>query len=291
MNRILKVASLSLFAVLLIAGFRTHSVGAQASSQKTFASSKEALSAFIDAIRSGSTADMVAILGPGSEPIVNSGDAIADEKARSAFLASYAAAHSLVADGENGYTLQIGKNNFPTPIPLIHSGDKWYWDGTEGKEEILYRRIGHNEIDAINACKGVVGAQHDYAASGHDGQSAGAYAKRIVSTPGTQNGIYWEPKAGEPESPAGPMLAAAAEEGYDTSGNRVPYHGYYYRMLPVASGFALVAYPAEYRSSGVMTFVATEKGVIYEKDLGQDTTKTALAMSNFTPDKTWRPVK
>jgi Protein of unknown function (DUF2950) len=291
MNRILKVASLSLLAVLLIGSFRTQSVGAQASGQKTFSSSKEALDAFIAAVRSGNTPDMVAILGPGSEPIVNSGDAIADQKSRASFVASYDAAHSLVANKDGGFTLQIGKNNFPTPVPLVHSGDKWYWNGAEGKEEILYRRVGHNEIDAINACKGVIAAQHDYAASGHDGQPAGAYAKRIVSTPGKQNGIYWEAKEGEPDSPAGPMLAAAAEEGYDTSGNRVPYHGYYYRMLPVANGFALAAYPAEYRSSGVMTFVATDKGVIYEKDLGPDTTKTALAMSNFTPDKTWRSVK
>jgi hypothetical protein len=291
MNRILRVAGLSLLAVLLIAGFRTHSVGAQAPGQKTFASSKDALDAFIAAVRSGNTPEMIAILGPGSEPIVNSGDAIADQKARTSFLASYTAAHSIVANGEDGFTLQIGKNKFPTPIPLVHSGDKWYWDGAEGKEEILYRRIGHNEIDAIEACKGMDSAQHDYAASGHDGQPAGAYAKRIVSSPGKQNGLYWEPKQGEPDSPAGPMLAGAAEEGYDTSGKRVPYHGYYYHMLPATSGFALSAYPAEYRSSGVMTFVVTEKGVIYEKDLGPDTTKTALAMSNFIPDKTWRSVK
>jgi hypothetical protein len=291
MKRTLRVAGLSLLAVLLVAGFRTQFVAAQAAGQKTFASSDEALKAFISAVSSGSTAEMVAILGPGSEPIVNSGDATADENGRTRFLASYTTAHSLVANGENGYTLQIGKNNYPTPIPLIHAGDKWYWDGAEGKEEILYRRIGHNELDAIKAAKGVIGAQQDYAASGHDGQPAGAYAKHIVSTPGKQNGIYWEPKEGEPDSPAGPMLAAAAEEGYDTSGKRVPYHGYYYRMLPVTSGFALAAYPAEYRSSGVMTFVVTEKGIIYEKDLGPDTTKTALAMSNFTPDKTWRKVQ
>src|SRR5664279_5301063 len=127
MNRILRVASLSLLAVLLVAGFRTHSVGAQASGQKTFASSKDALDAFIAAIRSGNTSDMVAILGPGSEPIVSSGDAIADEKARASFVVSYDAAHSLVANNDGGFTLQIGKNQFPTPIPLIQSGDKWYW--------------------------------------------------------------------------------------------------------------------------------------------------------------------
>ncbi len=290
MNRILRVARLSLLAVLLGAGFCTQFVGAQASDQKTFTSSEEALNAFISAVRSGNTSEIIAILGPESEPVVNSGDTVADQKSRTAFLASFDAKHTLV-DGEGGLVLQIGKNQWPMPIPLIHSGDKWYWDGAAGKEELLYRRIGHNEIDAIEAAKGVIAAQHDYAASSHDGQAAGAYAKRIVSTPGKQNGLYWDAKDGESDSPAGPMLAGAAEEGYDISGNRVPYHGYYYRLLPVSSGFVLVAYPAQYRSSGVMTFVANDKGLVYEKDLGQDTTKTALAMSSFTMDKTWRTVK
>ena len=290
MNRILRVAGLSLLAVLMVAGFCTQFVGAQASGQKTFTSSEEALNAFVSAVRSGNTSEIIAILGPESEPIVNSGDTVADEKARASFVASYDAGHSLVA-GEGGLVLQIGKNRWPMPIPLVHSGDKWYWDGAAGKEEVLYRRIGHDEIDAINVCHGVIAAQHDYAASGHDGQPAGAFAKRIVSTPGKQDGLYWEAKEGESDSPAGPMLAGATEEGYDISGNRVPYHGYYYRLLPVSSGFVLVAYPAQYRSSGVMTFVANDKGLVYEKDLGQDTTKTALAMSSFTADKTWRKVK
>ena len=290
MNRILRVAGLSLVAVLLVAGFHAQFVAAQAAGQKTFASSDEALKALISAVRGGNTSDIISILGPESESVINSGDAVADQKSRTSFLASYDAKHTLVS-GEGGLVLQIGKNQWPMPIPLMHSGDKWYWDGAAGKEELLYRRIGHDEIDAIEAAKGVIAAQHDYAASGHDGQPAGAYAKRIISAPGKQDGLYWKAKEGEAESPAGPMLADAAEEGYDISGNRVPYHGYYYRLLPVSSGFALVVYPAQYRASGVMTFVANEKGVIYEKDLGPDTTKTALAMSTFTVDKTWRAVQ
>jgi len=290
MNRVLRVAGLSLLALLLVAGLRMQFVAAQAAGQKTFASSDEALKALIAAVRSGNNSDLISILGPGSESVVNSGDAVADQKALASFLAKYDAGHSLVA-GEGGLVLEVGKNQWPMPIPLMHTGDKWYWDGAAGKEELLYRRIGHDEIDAIAAAKGVIGAQHDYAATGHDGQPAGAFAKRIVSTPGKQDGLYWEPKAGEPESPAGPMLADAAEEGYDISGNRVPYHGYYYRLIPQTKGFSLVVYPAQYRVSGVMTFVATEKGIIYEKDLGPDTSKTALAMSSFTPDNSWRAVR
>ena len=140
-------------------------------------------------------------------------------------------------------------------------------------------------------CKGIVSAQRDYAASADDGKPAGSYAVRLVSQPGTQNGLYWEAKEGEPQSPAGPMLAQAASEGYDTSGNRTPYHGYYYRMLPAKSGFGFVAYPADYRSSGVMTFLVSQKGVIYQKDLGDKTTDLAQQMSSYAPDKTWSVVK
>ena len=178
---------------------------------------------------------------------------------------------------------------FPSRSPT--RGDKWYWDGEAGKDEILYRRIGHNELAAINVCKGIVAAQRDYAASAHDGQPAGSYAARIVSEPGKQNGLYWEVKEGQPESPAGPMIAEAAQEGYDTSGKRTPYHGYYYRMLPAAGGFGFVAFPADYRSSGVMTFLVNQKGVIYQKDLGDNTASIAEQMTSYRPDKTWRVVK
>ena len=181
----------------------------------------------------------------------------------------------------------MGKDSWPLPIPLAHTGDNWYWDGIAGKDEILYRRIGHNELAAINVCKGIVAAQHDYAASAHDGQPAGSYAGRIVSEPGKQNGLYWEVKEGEPESPAGPMLAEAAEEGYDISGKPTPYHGYYYRLLPNAGGFGVVAFPADYRASGVMTFIVSQKGVIYQKDLGDKTADIAQHMSSSPLTSAW----
>jgi Protein of unknown function (DUF2950) len=284
------MATYFFLSAVYLAAFVAHS-HAQGQGQKTFSSSKEALTAFLQAVRDGDPSELGAILGPGTEQVVSSSDSVADKAARDSFLKWYGEGHSLVPSHNGELTLEVGKDNWPLPIPLVHKGDLWYWDGQAGKEEILYRRIGHNELDAINVCKGIVAAQRDYAASAHDGKPVGSYAARLVSEPGKQNGLYWEAKEGEPESPAGPMLAQAASEGYDTSGNRTPYHGYYYRMLPAAGGFGFVAYPADYRASGVMTFLVSQKGVIYEKDLGDKTADIAQQMSSYAPDKTWRVVK
>jgi hypothetical protein len=277
--------------MLFLSPLSTRFARAQAADQKTFSSSKDAIKALVNAVRNGSTSDLQAILGPGSEQIVTSGDPVADKNARDSFLRAYDEGHSLVPSTNGEFSLQTGKDGWPLPIPLAHAGGKWYWDGAAAKEEILYRRIGHNELAAIQVCKGVVSAQHDYAMSAHDGHPAGTYARHIVSDPGKQNGLYWEVKEGEPDSPAGPMLAEAAQEGYDTSGARTPYHGYYYRMLSRPNGFALIAYPAEYRSSGVMTFLVNEKGVIYQKDLGDKTAEIAQQMTTYSVDKSWRAVK
>jgi hypothetical protein len=290
MKRICGMATYLLLSAIYLAAFVAHS-HAQGQGQKTFSSSKEALSAFIQAVRDSDPSELGAILGPGTEQVVSSSDSVADKAARDSFLKWYGEGHSLVPSHNGELTLEVGKDNWPLPIPLVRKGDLWYWDGQAGKEEILYRRIGHNELDAINVCKGIVAAQRDYAGSAHDGKPVGSYAARLVSEPGKQNGLYWEAKEGEPESPAGPMLAQAASEGYDTSGNRTPYHGYYYRMLPATGGFGFVAYPADYRASGVMTFLVSQKGVIYEKDLGDKTADIAQQMSSYAPDKTWRVVK
>lgn len=288
MKRIHLVATL----LLSVAGLTfTATAEAQAPGQKTFSSSEEALTAFIDAVQKRNHSELEAILGPGNEQIMSSGDPVADKNARDSFLKSYGETHSLVSSRNGELTLQTGKDGWPFPIPLAHAGNNWYWDGAAGKEELLYRRIGRNELAAINVCKGIVSAQHDYAMSGHDGQPAGAYARRIVSEPGKQDGLYWEVSEGETASPAGPMLAQAAQEGYDTSGKRTPYHGYYYRMLPSTHGFGLIAYPAEYRASGVMTFLVNEKGIIYQKDLGDETPEIAQQMTNYSTDGTWKAVK
>ena len=290
MKRFCKMANYILLSALSMAVIVANS-HAQGTGQKTFSSSEDAVTAFAQAVRDGDPSELGAILGPGTEQIVSSSDSVADKTARESFLKWYNERHSLVPSRQGELTLEVGNNSWPLPIPLAHTGDKWYWDGKAGKDEILYRRIGHNELAAINVCKGIVAAQHDYAASAHDGQPAGSYAARIVSQPGKRNGLYWEVKEGEPESPAGPMIAEAAQEGYDTSGKRVPYHGYYYRMLPVAGGFGFVAFPADYRSSGVMTFLVNQKGVIYQKDLGDNTTSIAEQMTSYHPDKTWLVVK
>ncbi len=290
MKRICKMANYLLLPALSMAACVAASY-AQATGQKTFSSSEAALTAFVQAVRDGDASELGAILGPGTEQIVSSSDSVADKTARESFLKWYEERHSLVSSRQGEFTLEVGKNSWSLPIPLAHTGDKWYWDGKAGKDEILYRRIGHNELAAIDVCRGIVAAQRDYAGSAHDGQPAGAYAARIVSEPGKQNGLYWEVKEGDPESPAGPMIAEAAQEGYDTSGKRVPYHGYYYRMLPSPRGFGLVAYPADYRSSGVMTFLVSQKGVIYQKDLGDNTASIAEKMTSYQTDKTWRVVK
>jgi len=289
-KRFCKMANYILLSALSMAVIVANS-HAQGTGQKTFSSSEDAVTAFAQAVRDGDPSELGAILGPGTEQIVSSSDSVADKTARESFLKWYNERHSLVPSRQGELTLEVGNNSWPLPIPLAHTGDKWYWDGKAGKDEILYRRIGHNELAAINVCKGIVAAQRDYAASAHDGQPAGSYAARIVSEPGKQNGLYWEVKEGEPESPAGPMIAEAAQEGYDTSGKRVPYHGYYYRMLPVAGGFGFVAFPADYRSSGVMTFLVNQKGVIYQKDLGDNTISIAEQMTSYHPDKTWLVVK
>ena len=282
----------------------------QADGQKTFSSSKEAVDGFIQAVRDRNTSTVLAILGPGTEEIVSSSDPVADRTARDRFLSRYDAKHSLAKSAPDELSLNIGTDDWPFPIPLVHANNKWYWDGAAGKEEILYRRIGANELAAINVCKGIVAAQHDYAAVGHDGLSAGVYAQRVKSEAGKQNGLYWEVSEGENPSPAGPLVAQASSEGYAGAQQRGdPYHGYYYHMLKgqggnakggaksyivdgnMSGGFAFLAYPADYRSSGVMTFVVSESGTIYQKDLGEKTSDLAQQMTEYNPDNTWKVVK
>jgi Protein of unknown function (DUF2950) len=301
--------SVALSALLALAALALTQAYAQADGQKTFSSSKEAVNGFIQAVRDGNNSTLLAILGPGAEAIISTSDAVADKSARNHFLADYDVKHSLTESAPNQLSLNIGKDGWPFPIPLVHANDKWYWDGAAGKEEILYRRIGSNELAAIDVCKGVVAAQHDYAANGHDGLPAGIFAQRLVSEPGKQNGLYWQVSEGENPSPAGPLLALASAEGYGGTQKGSPYHGYYYRILKarganakggaksyivdgkMTGGFAFIAYPADYRSSGVMTFLVNENGTIYQKDLGEKTAELAQQMTEYNPDKSWRVVK
>lgn len=279
----------SLFALVVLCA--ASAATAQTAGQKTFASAQQAVDAFVQAARSGDNSAMTAILGSGSEDVISSGDAVQDKASRDQFLQKYDAKHSLVPSANHTMTLDVGADNWPLPIPLASNSGKWYFDTAAGKEELLYRRIGHNEMGAIDVCHGVASAQQDYAKTGHDGKPAGTYAQKIVSDPGKQNGLYWKTNPGEPESPAGPMLADASSQGYDVSGAKTPYHGYYYRMLPNPGGFAFIAYPATYRVSGVMTFVITQDGVVHEKDLGPQTGEIVPKIGQYKIDDTWKVVE
>jgi Protein of unknown function (DUF2950) len=279
---------------------------AKKSDHASFASAEEAVSALIDAGRAGDAGRLKEIFGPGSDAIVSSGDAVADKAALEDFVQQYDAQHTLVPEGKDSITLQVGTEDWPFPVPVVRRNGAWYFDGAEGADEIVYRRIGRNELGAIAVCRGYVEAQHEYAASDHDGEGAGIYAHKLVSDPGTQNGLYWEAVEGEATSPVGPFVANAAAEGYRAGGGG--YHGYRYRPLfrqtenanggaieyfdkgVLTNGFALIAWPAEYGASGVMTFIVNHDGVVFQKDLGENTEAAVDAIDAYDPDSTWTAV-
>jgi hypothetical protein len=227
------------------------------------------------------------------------------------FVKAYKTKHTIVKQNEQTRILQIGPNDWEMPIPIISDGGKWRFDTAAGKQELLYRRIGHNELGAIAACRGYIDAQKDYAAVGHDGLPAGVYAQKLMSNAGKQDGLYWETQDGEPASPAGPLLAEASSEGYGAgaqAGKTEPYHGYFYHILKaqgaaardgaksyladskLSGGVGFVAFPSEYKVSGVMTFIINQNGVVYQKDLGEKTAAIARAMTEYNPDRSWRKV-
>jgi hypothetical protein len=240
-----------------------------------------------------------------SDELLSSGDAVQDKTDRDTLVARYDKAHKLVAE-EAGTTLVIGEDEWPFPIPLVEQGGKWSFDGEKGAEELVYRRVGRNELGAIGVCRGYVDAQNEYASVGHDGDPAGIYALKLISDEGMENGLYWPTAEGEEPSPAGAFVAAAADEGYRrTEEERPAYHGYYYRLLHsqtenanggakdyfkdglMTEGFALIAWPADYGSSGVMTFIVNQDGVVFQKDLGEDTATAVDAIKAYDPDSTW----
>jgi hypothetical protein len=245
-------------------------------------------------------------LGRDGADIVSSGDAVADASARNRVIEASDAKHQLVMEGADKAALIIGREDWPFPIPLVRKDGTWRFNTAAGREEILYRRIGRNELSAIQACLAYVDAQQEYAERGIAGN--GVYAQHIVSRPGKKNGLYWPAQFNADESPLGELAASAAAEGYRVGQQRAPYHGYYYKVLtrqgPNASGgaldyivrgrmiggFALLAYPAEYRNSGVMTFLVNHQGNVYEKDLGPNTARIAASMTAFNPDNTWRRI-
>jgi hypothetical protein len=294
-------------AVVLLAFSLSFAATAQ---QKTFKSAEEAVKAAIAAARSNDDKELLAIFGAQAKELLSSGDAVADKHRREQFIAAYDERNRLAAEGENTILI-VGKQDWPFPIPLVKKGESWVFDTEKGKEEILNRRIGENELNTIQAMLAVVDAQREYALKDRDKNALAEYAQKFVSDPGKKNGLYWEAKQGEPQSPLGPIMTRARSEGYrgKPPSTPVPYHGYYYRILTaqgkdatggaysylvkgkMIGGFAVVAYPAQYGNSGVMTFIVNHEGKVFQKDLGKNTAAVAKAMKEYNPDKTWTEAK
>jgi hypothetical protein len=280
-----------------------------ASAQKVFPSPNAAVSALVAADKGDDMKALSSVLGPDSDPILSSGDPVADKNAREDFARRYEEMHRLAYDDQGRVILYIGAGNWPVPIPLVKKDGGWVFDTAAGKDELLFRRIGRNELFTIKVLEDLADAQSEYASEAYDGDE-GQFAQKILSDPGKKNGLFWEATEGQPESPIGPLVASATAEGYkkDSGGNPIPFHGYYYKVLEgqgrnapggakkylvdgkMTNGFAFLAYPAEYRASGVMTFMINQDGVIVQKDLGPDTSKLASATDEYNPDKTWQEV-
>lgn len=286
-------------------------LAATAAEQMTFATPEQAVDALLAAVRGGRIDELRTILGPGSRTLVSSGDEVADAQARHKFVAEYEDAHELVRQSEIRAVLVIGKDDWSFPFPITKQGADWRFDATAGATEIVDRRIGANELSAIEVCRAYVDAQRDYAEEDRNHSGFVEYAQKFSSSPGHHDGLYWPSATGEDQSPLGPLIASARAEGYGrgrVKGGHNPYHGYYYRILkgqgPAArdgaydyvvkghmiAGFALVAFPARYGASGIMTFIVNHDGVVYQKDLGPRTAEHAGRMTLFNPDPGWTPV-
>ena len=284
---------------------------AAAAQQKTFPSAADAVKAAISAAKSNDDKELLAIFGAQAKDLISSGDAVADKQRRAQFIKAFDEQNRLVVEGENTIVV-IGKNEWPFPIPLVKKNDTWVFDTAKGREEILNRRIGDNELSAIQVSLAYFDAQREYAQKDRDGDSLLEYAQKFRSDAGKKNGLYWDAKTGEEISPLGPFAVRAVKEGYTqsaTAGKPAPYHGYYYRILSaqgkdapggaysyvvkgnMIGGFALVAYPAEYGNSGVMSFIVNHNGKVFQKDLGKNTASVAQNMKEYNPDSTWAQVK
>ena len=275
-----------------------------AQAQQSFPTPEDAAAALAAAVKSGPS-DILKVLGKAADDIVSSGDEVADADTRQRFTSMYDSRHSVKTEGNKKATLMLGPDDFPFPIPLVNTRTGWEFDPDEGRIEVLYRRIGRNELDAIQTALAFVDAENEYADKNR-GEGVGVYAQRIVSTPGKKDGLFWRDDS-DP-SPLGALAAEASAEGYRTGEGPAPYHGYYFRILKgqgsdapggtfnyvvkgkMIGGFALIAYPAEYGNSGVMTFVVNHAGTVYQKDLGARTDSIAKRIYLFDPDQTWKKV-
>ncbi|MGC2110355.1 MAG: DUF2950 domain-containing protein [Candidatus Korobacteraceae bacterium] len=280
---------------------------AQESGQKTFATAQDAGKALYDAVNADDKPATLAVLGQSAANIVSSGDEVQDKNSRERFVKSFTQMNRWGLEANGDQVLYIGADNWPFTIPLKKdAAGQWYFDTKAGLQEILFRRIGKNELAAIQVCNALVDAQQEYFQEAHDGDATHQYAQKIISEPGKQNGLYWKVAEGQPESPIGPLVAFATAKGYGGEhATPQPFYGYFFHVLTaqgknapggaksylvdgkMTGGFAFVAYPAEYRNSGVMTFFVDQNGIVYQKDLGPNSTDLGKSMTGYNPDKTW----
>jgi len=304
-------AAISVLAAAVAAGCSSNPSGSSEPGLQ-FDSAEKAVESLVAALRAHDMAQAATILGGGADEVLHSGDDVSDQQGVATFLAAYDEKHRLEPAADGDVSLLVGANEWPLPIPLYQEGGRWSFDTEAGLDEILSRRIGRNELDAVQVCLAIVDAQREYASSDPDGDGVQEYASKFKSDAGKHDGLFWPAKEGEPTSPLGPLVAEAAEQGYAPrsaadSGPR-PYRGYHYRILRaqgahadggafeyvvngrMIGGFAVIAYPAEYANSGMMTFQVNHAGVVFQKDLGEQTAEKARAIASFDPDKGWSKV-
>jgi hypothetical protein len=302
-----RVRFLSKLALLAATATLILGIASLAQAQQRFNTPDAAVEALVAAARRGDNSAVISILGPGSQELVSSGDPVEDANVRQEYLAAYDAQHRIVSESGKPSVLVIGQNDWPFPIPLVQRDGQWNFDTAAGREEVLARRIGRNELATLKGMLAYWDAQNEYADTFKDKNGQAVYAQKIVSSPGKKDGLYWPTSGSEPDSPLGEAVAAATQRGYRVGAGE-PYHGYYYKILTsqgpnapggavdyvvrgnMIGGFGLVAYPAEYGNSGIMTFIINNDGDIFEKDLGDRTARIASRMATFNPDHTWRKV-
>jgi hypothetical protein len=299
------------FALVAMSTFAARTA-AQSTQHRTYASPEEAVKALIETVKAGNLDQLVAIFGPEGKELIASSDPATARQNRQVFTVAAGEQWRLEDTAANRKTLVIGNEEWPFPVPLVKEASGWRFDTAAGKEEVIARRIGRNELSAIDTVRAYVTAQRRYAEQGHDGKPAGLYATKFRSDPGKQDGLYWPVTKGQQRSPLGDLLAEASEERRAAGGDReqpAPFHGYYFKILTaqgaaaaggarsyivkgdMSGGFALVAWPAQYDVTGVMTFLVSHDGIVHEKDLGQGTDAAARKMTAYNPDSSWRQVQ
>ncbi|MRR59200.1 MAG: DUF2950 domain-containing protein [Deltaproteobacteria bacterium] len=301
--------TLTRLALIFTAVFLSLPAFAATTKQKTFTSPEKAVQELVASLKKADRAAVIAVLGPNSEQLISSGDPVADRHTRERFLSAYDEKQRLDREGKSKAVLVIGKNDWPFPIPIVKNKNLWRFDSRAGAQEIINRRIGANELDTIQTCLAFIDAQLEYAMEDYDGDGLLEYAAKFWSDPGKKNGLYWQTGEGEPPSPLGELFARAKSEGYTIKERPSPYHGYLYRILTgqgkhaeggaydymvngnLLGGVALIAVPAQYGASGVMTFIINHDGVVYQKDLGRKTVEIASEIKLFDPGPDWKKVE